>query len=84
MAEIDKCIIPVTFLNLYTRRRLAGAVLSALPAPGDIIYLLGQGYEVAHCEWTILPDESAAIVVLVKPELDAVGRRPFSHEEEEK
>jgi hypothetical protein len=32
---------------------------------------------------TVLPNETAKIVVVERPEMDADGRRPFSHEEEE-
>lgn len=83
MAEADKCRIPVTILNLFTRRRLVQTMLPALPAPGDIVYWCGLGYEVDHYEWTVLPNETAEIVVAVRPEMNADGRQPFSHQEEE-
>jgi hypothetical protein len=83
MTEVDKCRIPVVIVNLFTRRRLVQTKLPALPARGDMVYWRGLGYEVDHNEWTVLPNETAKIVVVVRPEMDADGRRPFSHEEEE-
>ena len=83
MTQLNQNQIPVTFVNLYTRYRLAQAILPALPGVGDDIYLRGLGYEVANCEWTLLADAVIEIVVLVRPQLNADGERPFSYDEEE-
>lgn len=83
MTQLNQNQIPVTFVNLYTQNRLAQAMLPALPAAGDDIYLRDLGYEVANCEWTLLADGVIEIVVLVRPQLDASGERPFSYDEEE-
>lgn len=82
MDQSNQIQIHVTFVNLYTQRRLAQAVLPALPVSGDEIYLHGLGYEVANCRWTLLADRAVEIVVLVQPQLDASGERPFRYEEE--
>jgi len=83
MTQLNQNQIPVTFVNLYTQYRLAQAILPALPVTGDDIYLRGLGYEVANCEWTLLAEGAIEIVVLVRPQLDANGERPFSYDEEE-
>lgn len=83
MTQLNQNQIPVTFVNLYTQHRLAQAILPALPVVGDDIYLRGLGYEVANCEWTLLADGAIEIVVLMRPQLDASGERPFSYGEEE-
>lgn len=82
MTQLTQNQLPVTFVNLYTQHRLAQAILPALPMEGDDIYLRGLGYEVANCEWTLLADGAIEIVVLVRPQLDASGERPFSYDEE--
>lgn len=83
MTQLNQNQIPVAFVNLYTQYRLAQAILPALPGAGDDIYLRSLGYEVANCEWTLLADGSVEIVVLVRPQLNADGERPFSYDEEE-
>lgn len=83
MTQMNQNQIPVTFVNLYTQYRLAQAVLPTLPAAGDDVYLRGLGYEVANCEWTVLAAGAVEIVVLVRPQLNADGERPFSYDEEE-
>lgn len=76
--------IPVTFVNMFTRRRLAQAVLPALPAAGDEVYVRNLGYEAVNCEWMLSVDGTAEIVVALRPQMDADGQHPFSYEEEEK
>jgi hypothetical protein len=83
MAAIDKVHIPVTFVNLYTRRRLARTSLPALTGAGDKVYLSELGYEVVNCEWTIRVDSPAEISVVLRPLVNAEEQRPFSYEEEE-
>ncbi len=83
MTPINQNQIPVTFVNLYTQRRLAQGILPAMPMAGDDIYLRSLGYEVANCGWTLLADGAIEIVVLVRPQLDVSGERPFSYDEEE-
>lgn len=84
MTEMNKNQIPVTFVNLYTQRDLAQAILLELPAAGDDVFLHDLGYEVAKREWTLAADGSVEIVVLLRPRLDASGERPFSYPGEEK
>lgn len=84
MTQIDQNQIPVTFVNLYTQHRLGQATLPALPAAGDDVYLRGLGYEVVNCIWTLPAEGAMEIVVLVYPQMDASGERPFSYAEEGK
>lgn len=75
--------ISVTFVNRHTQHHLAQAIVPALPVAGDDIYLRGLGYEVANCAWALLADAATEIIVLVRPQLNADGERPFSYDEEE-
>lgn len=79
----DHNAIPVTFVNLFKRRHLAQAALLALPSAGDDVYIQGRGYEVINREWRILESGEAAITIVVQPQIDESGERPFSYEEEE-
>lgn len=83
MTQLNQNQIPVTFVNLYTQSRLAQAIVPTLPVAGDDIFLRGLGYEVANCAWTLLAEAETEIVVLVRPQLNARGERPFSYDEEE-
>jgi hypothetical protein len=83
MVHSDQNAIPVTFINLFMRRQLAQAVLPALPVAGDDVYVLGRGYEVVNHEWTIQEGGRVEIVIVVRPQIDADGERPFSYDEEE-
>lgn len=82
MAQLNQNQISVTVVNLFTRRCLAQAVLPALPTAGDEFYVRSLGYEVVNREWTLSADGTINIVVVVQPQLDADGQRPFSYEEE--
>ena len=82
MTEMNQNQIPVTFVNLYTQRRLAQATLPALPAAGDGVYLRDLGYEAVNCTWTLLADGAVEIIVVVRPQMDATGERRFSYVEE--
>lgn len=82
MDQKNTALIPVTFVNLYTQRRLMKAGLPALPFPGDSIYLKELGYVVAYCEWTVQSDESVDIVIVLRPHVDAKGERVFTYPEE--
>lgn len=75
--------ISVTFVNLNTRRRLAQAIVPVLPAANDAIHLGHLGYEVAYCDWVIKENGETEITVLLQPQLDANGERPFSYPEEQ-
>lgn len=75
--------ISVTFVNLNTRRRLGQAVVPVLPAANDTIKLGHLGYEVVCCDWVIPENGEAEITVLLRPQLDANGERPFSYPEEQ-
>ena len=79
MIHTNQNQIPVTFVTLFTRHRLAQAVLPALPAAGDDVFVRGLGYEVVNREWTLLVDDKVEIVVVVRPQIDANGQRPFSY-----
>lgn len=72
-------LIPVTFVNLFTSRHLAQAVVPALPAAGDFVYVRDLGYEVINCTWMVQADGMVAIVVALRPQLDADEARPFSY-----
>lgn len=74
--------IPVTFVNLFMRHQLAHAVLPALPAAGDDVYIQRRGYEVINCEWQIQESGEAAITIVVHPQIDESGERPFSYADE--
>ncbi|MCP4419920.1 MAG: hypothetical protein GY805_25180 [Chloroflexi bacterium] len=82
MTQMNQNQIPVIFVNLYTQLHLSHAILPALPVAGDDVFLHGLAYEVANCEWTLLADGAVDIVVFVRPQLDANGKRPFSYAEE--
>lgn len=82
MVHSDQNAIPVTFINLFMRRQLAQAVLPALPAAGDDVYVLGRGYEVINCEWKIQKSGEFEVVIVVQPQIDESGERPFSYAEE--
>ncbi len=79
ITQMDQNQIPVTVVNLFTRRRLAQAILPALPAAGDGFYVRSLEYEVVNCEWMLSADGAINIVVVVQPQLDADGQRPFTH-----
>lgn len=82
MTQLNQYQISVTVVNLFTRRRLAQAVLPALPAAGDEFYVRNLGYEVVNREWTLSADGTVEIVAVVQPQIDADGQRPFRYEEE--
>jgi hypothetical protein len=75
--------ISVSFVNLFTRRRLGQAVLPALPTAGDNVYVRGLGYEVVNREWAVLQGAASDIVVVVRPHVDATGEQLFSYPGEE-
>ncbi len=84
MTQMNQNQIPVTFVNLFTRHRLAQATLPALPAAGDDVYVRDLGYEVVNREWVMPVDGRAEIAVLVRPQMDANEQRPFDYDEEER
>lgn len=83
MIHLDQNTIPVTFVNLFKRRQLAQATLPALPAAGDDIYIHGLGHEVINREWTIQESGKVEIVIVVHPQINEYGERPFSYAGEE-
>lgn len=83
MIHSDQNLIPVKFVNLFKRRQLVQAVLPALPSAGEDIYLQGLGYEVVNCEWTVQESGQAEIVIVVQPQINEHGERPFSYPDEE-
>jgi hypothetical protein len=83
MNHSDQNAIPVTFVNLFMRRQLAQAALPALPEAGDDIYIHGLGYEVINREWMIQESGKVEIVIVVHPQINEHGERPFSYAEEE-
>ncbi|MBE2220376.1 MAG: hypothetical protein IAF02_02490 [Anaerolineae bacterium] len=83
MIQTTQNQIPVTFVNLFTRRRLGQAVLPSLPSSEDDVYLRGLGYEVAKCEWMLADNGGVEILVIVLPQINENAQRPFSYPEEE-
>lgn len=83
MIHSDQNLIPVTFVNLCKRRQLAQTALPALPAASDDIYLQGRGYEVINREWTVHESGQVDIVIVVQPQINEHGERPFSYPMEE-
>ena len=83
MPEVNDRPIPVSIVHAFTRKHIGQTRLPALPVPGDIVYWQGLGYEVDHYEWAILPGETVTITMIVQPEMDEFGWRPFSPQEEE-
>ena len=82
MIHPNKNMIPVTFVNLFKRQQLAQTALPALPSAGDDIYLQGHGYEVINREWTVHESGQVDIVIVVQPQINEHGERPFSYAEE--
>ena len=78
----DQMGFPATLVNLF-RRPLAQVVLPALPMVGDIVTVRDFDYEVIRREWNILDDGFAAITVMVQPQIDENGERPFRYPDEE-
>ena len=72
----------VTFVNGYTIRRLCAAYLPTLPSPGDLVYLDTLGYQVTGHDWYLTPDGQMHINVILQPQIDASGERPFFYPEE--
>ena len=83
MIHPNKNMIPVTFVNLFKRQQLAQTALPALPSTGDDIYLQGLGYEVINREWMIHENGQVDIAIVVQPQINEDGERPFSYVEEE-
>ena len=81
MIHPNKNMIPVTFVNLFKRQQLAKTALPALPSAGDDIYLQGLGYEVINREWMINESGQVDIVIVVQPQINEDGERPFSYTE---
>lgn len=79
MIHPNKNMIPLTFVNLFKRRQLAQTALPALPSAGDDIYLQGYGYEVINREWTVEESGQVEIVIVVQPQINEDGERPFSY-----
>lgn len=83
MIHSNQNLIPVTFVNLFKRRQLVQTALPALPSAGDDIYLQGLGYEVINREWMMQESGQVEIVILVQPQINEDGERPFSYPMEE-
>lgn len=83
MSHSAQNAIPVTFVNLFKRQQLAQTALPALPAAGDDIYLQDRGYEVIIREWMMQESGKVEIVIVVQPQINEDGERPFSYVEEE-
>lgn len=83
MVHSSQNLIPVTFVNLFKRRPLAQFALPFLPTSGDVIYLQDFGYEVINREWMIQGTGQVEIVIVVQPQINEGGERPFSYAEEE-
>ena len=79
MIQSDQNMIPVTFVNLFKRQQLAQTALPALPSAGDDIYLQGLGYEVINREWMVEESGQVEIVIVVQPQINEDGERPFSY-----
>lgn len=79
MIHSNQNLIPVTFVNLFKRRQLAQTALPALPSAGDDIYVHGHGYEVINREWTVPESGQVDIVIVVQPQINEHGERPFSY-----
>lgn len=79
MIHPNKNMIPVTFVNLFKRQQLAQTALPALPSAGDDIYLQGLGYEVINREWMVEESGQVEIVIVVQPQINEDGERPFSY-----
>lgn len=75
-------LIHVTFINGFTARRLCTAVLPALPHPGDELYLGALAYQVTGHNWYLTPDGQMHIQVVLLPQVDERGERPFTYPEE--
>ena len=75
--------IPVTFVNGFSRRKLCRSILPALPHPGDFLDLGVLPYQVTGHNWRLTPDGLVEIYVVLLPQLDETGDRPFSYPEEE-
>ncbi|MFQ5433527.1 MAG: hypothetical protein ACE5FD_01490 [Anaerolineae bacterium] len=84
MTQMNQNQIPVTFINLFTRHRLAQAVLPALPAAGDDVYVRDLGYEVVNPEWILSAEGKSEITVILRPQMDANEQHPLKYEEEER
>ena len=74
--------LSVRFVNVNTRQLLAQAIVPVLPAANDTVNLRRLGYEVVCCDWTIPENGEIEITVLLRPQLDANGERPFSYDGE--
>lgn len=81
MIQSDQNMIPVTFVNLFKRQQLVQTALPVLPSAGDDIYLQGYGYEVINREWTVEESGQVEIVIVVQPQINEDGERPFSYTE---
>lgn len=78
---VEVNMIPITFVNLFKRQSLAQTALPTLPSAGDGIYLQGHGYEVINREWMIQDSGQVEIVIVVQPQINEHGERPFSYVE---
>lgn len=74
--------IPVTFVSGYTFRILCKSVLPALPFPGDFFDLGVLAYQVTGHNWRLTPDGRLDIHIVLIPQIDENGERPFSYPEE--
>lgn len=74
--------IPVTFINGYLHRFLCTAVLPALPHPGDEVYLDRLAYQVTGHNWHLTSDGQIDIHVVLLPQVNESGERPFAYPEE--
>ena len=75
-------VISVIFINGYLRRRLCTAILPALPHPGDEVYLGTLAYQVTGHNWYLTPNGQIDIHVVLLPQVNESGERPFSYPEE--
>jgi hypothetical protein len=75
--------IPVTFVNGFSYRQLCQAVLPTLPHPGDFLNLGFLAYQVTGHNWRLTPEGLVEIDVVLLPQLNETGDRPFFYPEED-
>lgn len=74
--------IPVTFISGNTLRILCRATVPTLPFPGDFLDLGSLAYQVTGHNWRLTPDGRLDIHIVLIPQMDETGERPFSYPEE--